>query len=84
MKTVLQTLNKTVEFLSSYEVKDHDNLTKFSDKVAALTFLHHIAVHLRDLGRLRTILAKEGNGINVNQLNDQQMLEVLANCLFYG
>ena len=84
MKIVLQTLNETIEFLSSYEVKDHDNLTKFSDKVAALTFLHHVTAHLRDLSRLRTVLAKAGNGINVNQLNDQQMLEVLANCLFYG
>jgi hypothetical protein len=60
---VLQTINETFEFLTSYEVKDHDNLTKFSDKTAALTFLHRVAAQIRDLSVLRAILTKEGNGI---------------------
>ena len=81
---MLQTLNETVEFLPSCEVKDRDNLISFSDQVAALTFLHRIVTQIRDLSVLRTLLAKEGNGINVYQLNDSQMLEILANHLLYG
>lgn len=81
---MLQTINETFEFLPSYEVENHDNLTKFSDKIAALAFLHRVAAHIRDLSVLRAILVKEGNGINVYQLNDPQMLEVLADRLLYG
>lgn len=81
---VLQTINETFEFINSYEVKDHDNLTQFSDKIAALTFLHRVAAYIRDLSVLRAILVKEANGINVYQLNDPQMLEVLADRLLYG
>lgn len=84
MNIVLQTINETFEFIVGYEVKDQNNLTQFSDKVAALAFLHRIAAHIRDLSVLRTILVKEGNGINVYQLNDHQLLEVLANRLLYG
>ena len=84
MNLVLQTFNETIEFLPGYEVKDHDNLIQFSDRAAALAFLHRIAAYLRDVGALRTLLAKEGNGINVFQLNDSQMLEVLADHLRYG
>jgi hypothetical protein len=84
LSLVLQTFNETIEFLTGYEVKDHDNLTQFSDKAAALAFLHRIAAYLRDVNALRTLLAKEGNGINVSQLNDSQMLEVLADRLRYG
>lgn len=81
---MLQTLNETIEFLPSYEVKDHNNLTKFSDKVAALELLHHVVAHIRDMSILRSLLMKEGNGVNVCQLDDHQMLEVLADHLFYG
>lgn len=84
MNLVLQTFNETIEFLPGYEVKDHDNLTQFSDKAAALAFLHRVAAYLHDISALRTLLAKEGNGINVSQLNDSQMLEVLAVRLCYG
>ena len=84
MNLVLQTFNETIEFLPGYEVKDHDNLTPFSDKAAALVFLHRVAAYLHDMSALRTLLAKEGNGINVSQLNDSQMLEVLADRLRYG
>ncbi len=84
MNLVLQTFNETIEFLPGDEVKDHDNLTQFSDRAAALAFLHRIAAYLRDVSALRTLLAKEGNGINVSQLNDSQMLEVLADRLRYG
>lgn len=48
-----------------------------------MAFLHRVAAHIRDLSVLRTILVKEGNGINVYQLNDYQMLEVLADRLLY-
>jgi hypothetical protein len=84
LNMVLQTINETIEFLVSYDVRDDDNLIKFSDKSAALTFLHRVANQIRDLSVLRTILGKEGNGINVYQLNDHQMLEVLAIRLLYG
>ena len=84
MNIVLQTINETFEFLDSYEFKNRNNLIQFSDKITALAFLHHIATHIRDPSILRTILIKERNGINIYQLNDHQMLEVLANRLLHG
>jgi hypothetical protein len=84
LNLVLQTLNETIEFLPGYEVEDHDNLTKFADKATALAFLHRVATYLRDVSVLRNLLVKEGNGISVSQLNDFQMLEVLADRLRYG
>lgn len=81
-KVVLQ--NETVEFLQGHEIGDRENLTPFPDKAVALGFLHHIAAHLRDISILRSLLINERNGVDVCQLDDHQMLETLANRLFYG
>jgi hypothetical protein len=73
-----------IEFFTRFEPPRKGPPLYFRNKEDALAFLRRISMHSGDRSILRSLLSKVEDSFRIGRLNDQEILDLLANHLVSG
>jgi len=76
--------SEEIEFFTRFEPTTKGPPIYFWDKAEALAFLRRISVNSGDRTTFRTLLTKAEGALKVGKLNDEEVLDLLADCLVSG
>jgi hypothetical protein len=76
--------SEEIEFFTRFEPTRKGPPIYFWEKAEALGFLSRISMNSWDRSTLRTLLAKVEGALKVGKLNDEEILDLLADCLVSG